>query len=366
MPRTELELARTVLAKNLRVRKGESVVIETWAHGLPYVTAFVEEARRRGAEPVVLYEDERAWWSAVAHGRPATVGRISKSERAAILAADVFVYFWGPEDRPRLDKLPAGAADRAVGSNEEWYKLGRKSGLRGCRMWVGFATDSLAASLGVDGPRWRSQLAGAGLADAGRMAAVGSRVATSLDSGTTVRIRHANGTDLTLGLAGRTSRVEAGLVDKNARLRPTGFLANSPAGTVQVALDETSAEGTLVSNQSYVQPGSKAGVGRWEFSGGRIVSFQYEDEDGAKAIDRQFRGAGDGKDQPGFLSIGLNPKGRRIPMYEEIESGMFLLGIGGNTFLGGRNKVPFQLYSLTRGADVEVDGVPVVRAGRVG
>ncbi|HEV8050091.1 MAG TPA: hypothetical protein VGP88_05815, partial [Thermoplasmata archaeon] len=112
MGRSESLLARTTLAKNLKVRKGESVVIESWTHGLPYVAAFVEEARRLGAEPLVIYEDEGAWWSAIGQGRSKAVAKISNSERAALQAADVFVYFWGPEDRPRADHLPARVADR--------------------------------------------------------------------------------------------------------------------------------------------------------------------------------------------------------------------------------------------------------------
>ncbi|MFI5413699.1 MAG: hypothetical protein ACHQ0I_03840, partial [Candidatus Lutacidiplasmatales archaeon] len=115
-------LARTTLGKNLKVRKGESVVIETWTHGLPYVGAFVEEARRLGAEPLVIYEDEGAWWSAVGQGRPKSASAISAAERAALQSADVFVYFWGPEDRPRVDALPDKVAGGAFATNPDWYK----------------------------------------------------------------------------------------------------------------------------------------------------------------------------------------------------------------------------------------------------
>jgi leucyl aminopeptidase (aminopeptidase T) len=363
--RAESALARSVLAKNLKVRKGESVVIEGWSHTLPYISALVEETRRLGADPLVIYEDERAWWAALAHGRPKTASRISKSERAAILAADVFVYLWGPEDRPRLEKLPPAAGRAAFASNDEWYQLGRKAGLRGCRLWVGYATDPVAKPLGLDGPRWRGQIQAAGLADAHQMYARGVRLAEALRSGSSLRVRHTNGTDLTLGLPGQRPRVEVGLLDNAARARPTGFVANSPAGTVVARVDERTADGTLVANQSYILSGARYGAGRWEFSGGRLVSFQYDDDSG-KAIEQSYRAAGEGKDRPGCITIGLNPKGRRVPLFEEIESGMFSLGIGGNAFVDGKTKIEFQLFSLTRGTDIEVDGVPIVRAGRVG
>ncbi len=364
MPRLETELARTILARNLNVRKGESVVIESWTHGLPYVPAFVEEVRRLGADPMVIYEDERAWWSAVSGGRAKSVGRMSRSERAALEAADVYVYFWGPEDRPRADALPDRVGTPAFDFNEGWYKIGRSHGLRGCRMSVAYATDPAAKVLGLDGARWRQKIATAGLADAKHMQAAGTKVAARLEAGSELRIRHKNGTDLSLGLAGYDARVETGLVDKAARARPYGFLTNSPAGTVLVALDEKVAEGVIVSNHPYIQPGFRAGTGRWEFSGGHLVTFSY-DHDG-KVAEERYRAAGPGKDRPAMFGVGLNPKGRGIPQYEEIESGMTLLGIGGNSFLGGKTDLAFQLYAMLRGADVDVDGVSIVRAGRVG
>ena len=357
-------MARSVLARNLKVRKGESVLIESWTHGLPYVGAFVEESRRLGAEPMVLYEDERAWWSGVSARRTRPLGRMSRSERAALQAADVYVYFWGPEDRPRADALPDKVSGPAFAFNEEWYRVGRRNRLRGCRMSVAYATDPAAKALGLDGPRWRRRIATAGLADATRMSEVGERLVPRLRTGRELRLRHPNGTDLTLGLAGYVPRVEVGLVDRAAKARPYGFLANSPAGTVMVGLDESTAEGTIVSNTAYVMPGLRVGTGRWEFANGRLASLLWE-QDGAD-VGRRYRSAGEGKDRPAFLSIGLNPKASRIPQYEEIESGMVVFGVGGNAFLGGKNPVAFQLYSLLRGADVLVDGEPIVRAGHVG
>jgi leucyl aminopeptidase (aminopeptidase T) len=363
MASLESQLARTVLGRNLKVRKGESVIIESWTHGLPYVTAFVEESRRLGAEPMVLYEDEQAWWAGVSGGRSKTVGKMSRSERAALEAADVYVYFWGPEDRPRADSLPERIGNDAFAFNDQWYTIGAKRGLRGCRMSVAFATDPSAKAFDIDGERWRRQIASAGLADAAQMYDAGQKVARRLLSGKELRLHHKNGTDLVLGLAGREARVETGVLDKAARARPFGFVANSPAGTVLVAVDESTADGTVVSNRPYKSPGLSVGTGRWEFSGGKLVSMAYDEP--AAEIERRYRAAGPGKDRPAMLSIGLNPKARAIPQYEELESGIALVGIGGNAGFGGTTASPFQLFSVVRGADVEVDGTAVVRNGRL-
>ena len=364
MVRLESQLARTVLARNLKVRKGESVLIESWTHGLRYVGALVEETRRLGADPLVIYEDEGAWWNDLGAGRTRALGRMSRSERAALAAADVYVYLWGPEDRPRADALPQRIQGATTAFNDSWYRTGRKRGLRGCRLSVAFATDPLARQLGLDGARWRRQIATASLADAERMRENGTRLAKRLAKGRELRITSRDGTDVRLGLAGREPRVEVGLVDRAARRSPYGFLVNAPAGNVMVALDESTAEGTVVSNTPIVlPPGIAVRSGRWEFAEGRLVSYSY-DRSGPK-IEALYRAAGAGRDRPGLLSIGLNPKARKVPQYEEIESGVVLLGTGGNSFLGGVTRLPFQMYALLRGADVEIDSVPVVTGGRV-
>src|SRR5580658_3971357 len=157
MPTPEARLAHSVLADNLRVQKGEAVLIESWTHSLPYATAFVREARRLGARPTLLYEDDDAWWEAIRSGRPKSVGAFSRAEKAAVKAADVYIYFWGPEDRNKAEELPPKVQEKIEAYNEDWYRIAEKGGLRGCRMTVGMATEPAAKRLGLKGTVWRSR-----------------------------------------------------------------------------------------------------------------------------------------------------------------------------------------------------------------
>jgi len=153
MPDTAARLARTILSRNLRVKKGESVVIESWTHCLPYTRAFVDEARRLGAQPTVLYEDEAAWWNAVAAKRTGPFSHLSSAEKAAVGHADAYLYFWGPADmRKAIELGPIGS--KFIGFNEEWYAAARKGGLRGYRMSLGLASDPTAERFGLAGPAW--------------------------------------------------------------------------------------------------------------------------------------------------------------------------------------------------------------------
>ena len=64
--RPEEALARVVLDWYLAVRPGDVVTVETWNHALAWARPFVVEARRRGAEPSLVLEDEEAFFRSVA------------------------------------------------------------------------------------------------------------------------------------------------------------------------------------------------------------------------------------------------------------------------------------------------------------
>jgi leucyl aminopeptidase (aminopeptidase T) len=359
----ESRLAHAILAQNLKVRRGENVLIESWAHCLPYARAFVSEARRLGARPTVLYEDESAWWEAVEARRLSSFATLSGPERAALAAADVYIYFWGPEDRPRAERLPEGVQGRVAGFNPEWYRVAKKAGVRGCRMTVGQATDPVARAFGLDGPEWRGRLVDAGAVNSVRMRAIGARVARAMQHGKSLRITHSNGTDLRIRLAGVQTRVDAGFVDAAAMKRPFGMLANNPTGQVVVALDAGDANGTLVSNRAvYIGPNKFAGI-RWVFSNGRLV--EHACETGGTVFRKQFDAAPEGRDRLGYLSVGLNPKARDLPPCEDTEEGALLVGIGANAFAGGRLRIPFQGYAMIGESTIEVDGRTIASAGRI-
>ncbi|MFI5418678.1 MAG: hypothetical protein ACHQ2Y_07285 [Candidatus Lutacidiplasmatales archaeon] len=356
-------LAKAVLAKNLKVKKGESVVIEAWTHMLPYIRPFVQEARRLGAHPTVIFEEEGAWWDAVKAKQFDGFKRLSPVERSAVSAADVFLYFWGPGDRPRVWKLPESTQNRVTGYNDEWYKVAHKAGLRGCRMSIGQASDPAARFYGLDGPGWRARLLKAGAEDVGAMRKKGERIVKALDAGSELRIRHANGTDLTLKLNGLHSRIELGVVSREALKRPFGMLTNNPSGQVMVALDASEATGNFVSNRAvYLGEQRYTGV-RWTFDGGMLTAHSLKE--GREAFEVPFAKAGKGKDQLGYLSIGLNPSARDLPPCEDAEEGSVLVGIGSNVFVGGKIRIPFQSYALVGEPQVEIDGMTVAERGRV-
>ena len=141
--------SRNIVTNYLKVRAGENVIIESWAHTLPFASALLDEARRAGGRTLLVYNDEDSWWRALDRKQSKLLGESSDPEWAALRSADVYVNFWGPSDTDRLEKFP-DSDNAAFDWNWPWYEVARKAGVRGSRMTVGFVTPARAREWGVD------------------------------------------------------------------------------------------------------------------------------------------------------------------------------------------------------------------------
>lgn len=354
------DFARSVLRQNLKVQRGEHVIIEGWTHTLPWAVALARETRRMGALPLVVYEDEQSYWDAAEHGSDRVLGTRAEHEWAALGKTDVYIHMWGPGDRVRIHAQPETRQERLFEFNEKWYKAAEKAGLRGARLEVGRPYPSLARAYGVDEEAWRQQVIAATMVDPQRMKKAAAPVARALEKGKRLTLRDDHGTDLTLGLAHRKARVFWGQVDAAAMATPYQMLMNLPAGLVRVALDEKVADGTLVSDRTCYYDDGKATGARFQFRNGRLVEATFDS--GGERFDEPFQKAGKGRDQPGLFSLGLNPALHDTPQVEDLERGAALVSVGGNRQFGGRNKAQFFGWAVTAGATVEVDGRPLTVA----
>lgn len=362
---TPAALAEAILGRALRVRRGENVIVESWSHTLPYATACVVEARRRGARPMLLYEDEAAYWRSV-EAAP-TVGRwagVGAHEWAALGKTDVYVFFPGPADRPHLRSLPAPTVAQLTAYNSDWYRRAASAKLRGVRSVLGYASDPEAEQLGVSGAQWRADLVRATVgADMVQIPKDAERAARRLRAGTTLRVTAANGTDVSVKLRHRAPQVEDGVVSASD-LKSGQNLTVSPPGTVVVAVDERSAEGIAIANRPSFPRGGRLEGGQWELNQGRVTNHWYTE--GQATFDDAFQKAPRGRDVVSIFSIGLNASlAPGVPHVEDQEMGAVTLGIGGNTAYGGTNRCPFISWIVIGEATVAVDGQPLCDRGKL-
>ncbi len=355
--------ARNIVTKYLKVRPGENAVLESWDHTMPIAAAMVDAVRRAGGRTLHIQEDEAAWWAAIDRKQSKLLGASSEPEWAALQAADIYVHFWGPGDTDRLDKLPEETFDRALGWFSSWYGEARKAGLRGARVTIGFATEGRAREWGLDRDQWERDILRACLADPQEMARRGARLSRALAQGTKVRITHSNGTDLEVRLAGTPPRVHDGTPHpRDKRYGPSDMLSQIPGGRVDVALDSKTAEGRIRANRRTNIWWFWSAGGTLEFADGRMTSFSFEN--GEEEFARRYRAGTAGRDRTGAITFGLNPVPRDVPNLETVEEGCVTLVVGRNQHLYGRNRSNFMNWVSLAGADVAIDGAPVLRAGR--
>ena len=356
-PDTLTNLTQTILRKSLNVKAGENVTIEAWPHTLPYAVALAREARRLKAYPVILYEDEDAYWDAVTAGESKILGASPGHEWASLGKTDVYIHMWGPGDKVRMSALPEKQIEALLAWNDKWYATARKAHVRGARLELGRPYPRLASVYGVNQQEWARQVVAASSVDPDLLQKKATPIARALSTGKRVHITHENGTDLTLGLAKRTANAYVGRPVIGNPKRPFDFLTNLPSGAIRVALDETVADGTLVGNRSDYFDDGTATEPHWTFSKGKLTEAHFAT--GQERFDQPFGKAGKGRDQPGLLSIGLNPELHNTPQVEDVEAGAVMVSVGGNRNLGGKNTAAFFGWAIVAGAQVEVDGKPI-------
>jgi leucyl aminopeptidase (aminopeptidase T) len=356
-------IARHVLTKNLKVKPKETVTIDAWNHSLLLARAFVIECRRIGAFPLLLLTDETAFWESFNAGEAKQIGKWGSHEIAAVSHTDVYVYLWGPENLPRYDHLPEQVRRQLTTYNDEWYRVAKRAGVRGARLELGHVTVPEALELGVDPVEWQEEVTEAILVDPNRLARMGESLRQSLRRPGTVRIRHENGTDIELRLLGQNPRLHVGLLRDRGRRARIGFIVNLPGGAIHAALDETRAEGVFFANRPTFLDSDRYLEGRWKFHQGKLVERSFGS--GSEIFENLYQHGGPGRDRPGALCIGFNPKIRNAPRAEDLEMGVILLALGYNRNLGGHNGATTFLPLTLGGADLDVGGTPVIRHGKL-
>jgi prepilin-type processing-associated H-X9-DG protein len=359
------QVADSLLGTSLGVKRGENVIIETWNHTLPYASACVVEARRRGAHPILLLEDEAAYWRSIDRA-PAVAGwsKVGQHEWAALAAADAYLFFPGPADMPRFRSLPSATLAALQGYNAEWHRRSQSARVRGVRCVLGYATEPQAEAWGISAATWRNQLVrGIVEPDAKELARAAGRTAQKIAKGKMLRVTAANGTDISLKLRGRRPVVDDGIVSPED-VRRGDPMTVSPAGSVLVALDERGAEGVAIANRPSFTHYARLEGAQWEAHAGRLANYWYTD--GQAAFEDRYAKAPKGKEVVSVFSIGLNPSlPPGVPNVEDQERGAVTIGLGGNAAYGGTNRVPFFAWTVIGEATVAVDGMPLVDRGQI-
>jgi aminopeptidase len=223
--------------------------------------------------------------------------------------------------------------------------------------WVGcqFPTAALAQDAGMSLAEFEDFLYGACLLDWDAERERMSRYAERFDQAEEVRIA-ANGTDLTLSLAGRTGFVDAGG-------------ANIPGGEFFYSPLEDSASGTIAFTEFPAVYGGREVQGiRLRFEEGKVVDASA---DANEPFLFEMLDLDEGARRLGELGIGCNPRiteHMKNTLFDEKIDGTVHLALGnGLPEVGGENVSQLHwdiVKDLREGGRLELDGKVVQESGR--
>jgi len=186
------------------------------------------------------------------------------------------------------------------------------------------------------------------------------RVLARVQGGREMTLRHSDGAELQMSIAGRRWLVDDGWIDAEDR-RQSGHVSNLPAGSVYTTVVESSVSGQLW----LPRVGDARGV-RLTFEDGRIVDVAGSEER-ERFVELLQRHSGD-RDRISHIGIGLNPylhQGIGWTLVDEHVHGAIFIALGENRYVGGENQSSLNIDFVLPEATLLVDHAPVVETGRL-
>jgi leucyl aminopeptidase (aminopeptidase T) len=246
---------------------------------------------------------------------------------------------------------------------QPWYDKVREKKIRSVELMVGQVTKPRAKAYGYNYARWKRNVENSSNVDYKKMAQIGKKVATRLETGKQVEVTTNTGTNLKLEIGTHPVHIEDGIIDEADQEK--GFIFTSiPTGYVTTAPLPSSAEGTVYFDLPSAFMGRLLKGLKWEFQAGRVVKSSADKY--PEAFSKLYDNATGDKDVIAGLSVGINPESKPMGYTTDwLGLGIVSVGIGENRYIGGNNNSDFQFQGSLAKATVKVDGKPLVEKGRL-
>jgi aminopeptidase len=355
-PRIE-EYARILVEKCIDVQPGWQVLVGGGALGRPLIEEVSRQVAKRGAYAFVrpalgggsFAGPTFAW---LQEASLELISEPSPLEVHILEHVDAMVAV----DAPENTRTAASVDSVRLNALQLAYRPAIERVFQGEVPWVGgqFPTPALAQDAGMATDDFADFLYGACLLDWDAEAERMQKFADRFDAAEQVRIVGAE-TDLTLSIAGRTMKVDAGG-------------ANMPGGEFFTSPIEDSAEGTIAFTEfPAVYAGREVTGIRLRFEGGRVVEASA---DAHEDFLTEMLDTDDGARRLGELGIGCNPgitRHMKNTLFDEKIDGTVHLALGNSiSEIGGENVSAIHwdiVKDLHNGGRIELDGTVVQENG---
>lgn len=362
-----MPVAARLATRNLGVKPGELVLVAGTPEHMRLLEDIALQVRKAGGWPVITVGSERLTRLSFDSIPPE---RDADRPEAGLALAKVFpamIALEGAESDATLRHVPperfearAKAAQPVVA---QMNRLNRRIVFLGNGM---FPSEQNARNQGMTREALERQFWDGVNVDPQAMAAAGQAVKAALRTGKAVRITSPAGTDLTFTLAGNEPYFSDGAITaEDAKSGPQAQTVWLPAGEVYVRIAPGSANGTLVADRLTSEGEEIEGL-RLEVKDGRVTSLSA-----AKGLDRfkaRYDAASAGKDAITVLDIGVNPNmtiADNSKLRTFVPAGMVTVFVGNDTWAGGTNGASLNVPMFLTGAQVTIDGKPIVEGGKL-
>ncbi len=342
---------KVLIAGSVRDEKlMEHIAIETMkAGGQPMISIGSDSLTRRSYDEVPASYDSL----------PATLNL------ALINMFDVQILLDVGEAEDLLSGVPQSRQAARAKANEPANQAFFERNVRLVNLGNGlYPTATLSRRLGVPQPELASTFWKGASVPAQTLRTNGETVRTAFAGAKQVTLTHPNGTNLTFGVdAGRAFVSDGAITAEKVKQGSAAASTWLPAGELILPTVAGTAEGKVVIDKMLWSGQEVRGL-TLTYSKGRLTSMTAASNiDNLKA---RYDAAGGGKDQFGYIDIGLNPE-TKLPVGTGrivwTAPGAVTLGLGDNRGFGGTNASDFGLATQIGGATVKADGKTVVENG---
>jgi leucyl aminopeptidase (aminopeptidase T) len=341
------QVARKTLTETLHLGKGETVTIETWGNGLPLAKRLIVEARRLGAIPVLLLEDESIYIESIGVTPKDVLGAMGRHEHGLLAGSDAYVFIPGPPIGAYAPKLDRQAVADSTRYNASWYKAAEKARLRGARLPFGFVGKDYAKLLGKRPEEIAENQLKAALVDLRSLGTRGRAIAQQMQDGTAAMLR--TGEEIIRFTLRGEVVVEDGVVD-GGDVESGNNVTYVPPGLVSKQVELGSASGSLKLSPTITRLGLLEDA-TLEFEGGKLVKWRSGGS--ANMLSELIGGLQPEKRVLSLVTIGINPSMKYENGQDRMVSGA--LGVSG-----------FGLSGIIRKGTLSLSGGrQIVRSGRL-
>ena len=329
-------VARQIIRDALRVRDQERVWIHTWDHTLGLAQEVAQQAQLHGATATISVMTENLLSHLLKKAPQEAVTTPPTHWLTGISKANALVVLDGPNDPGIFKAAEKGKALHVTGQTTQLLSSAFTNRVRTLFVRTTGFTEQAAQVYGLSHSKLMQENNRCISANQSAMIDLGQQIGRLLTKHRDIHLSSSEGTDLRFRTQGNPL-INDGIIDQDD-IKTKNVLAELPAGSISIPINASSAEGTVVFNWPRGYLGDTIQNLRLDFTKGQLTGLRALK--GEKTIERALRAGTGAKDNLTRLTLGINPNAS-LPLgqpLDELIPGSITLGLGDNSFIGGRNR----------------------------